>query len=479
MLIGGAFILSFFVLLAVRMDFFTREEPGEASARPAGLAAGESWRVISREGQRIGYTRRQLTRGASGYHLEEEVFMRLNQMGAIQELETSLQAAIQEDGTLSFFAYRLTSGIFQYRIQGISEPGQLVLLAGTPEDLRRIVLPLTEQPYLASSLVDNLGSHSWQEGQSRTFPLLDPSLPALKPALVTYRGREKIVISGRTHPASRYSLEFSGVRQDAWIDDDGRVLRESGLLGITIEAADQEEARRDFPPAAGGDLVEAASIPADREIENPAGLRRLAVRLRNLPRGEFFLEGGRQILRGDTLVIEKESMAGITRAKMEPAERERLLMATPQIQSDHPLIKEALAKIISPGDAPLMRARKIMAWVDKNIEKKPVLSVPNALDTLKSRRGDCNEHAALVAALGRAAGIPTAVEAGLVYQRGRFYYHAWNVFYLDGWLTADAALGQLPADVTHIRLARDEGAGLAVLLQLMGKLKIEIVEMTR
>lgn len=127
----------------------------------------------------------------------------------------------------------------------------------------------------------------------------------------------------------------------------------------------------------------------------------------------------------------------------------------------------------------MVKAKKITAWVDKNIEKKPVLSVPNALDTLKSGRGDCNEHAALLAALGRAAGIPTAIEAGVVYQQGRFYYHAWNAFYIGGWITGDATLGQMPADVTHIRLVRDEGAGLTALLSVMGKLRIEIVEATQ
>ena len=63
----------------------------------------------------------------------------------------------------------------------------------------------------------------------------------------------------------------------------------------------------------------------------------------------------------------------------------------------------------------------------QNIQKRPVLSVPNALETLRNRVGDCNEHAVLLAALARAAGIPAQVEAGLVYQKGRFYYHAWNV----------------------------------------------------
>ena len=90
--------------------------------------------------------------------------------------------------------------------------------------------------------------------------------------------------------------------------------------------------------------------------------------------------------------------------------------------------------------------------------------------------GDCNEHAVLLAALARAAGIPAEVEAGLVYLRGRFYYHAWNVLYIGKWVTADAVLGQMPADATHIRFVRGSTERQADLLGLMGRLRLEILE---
>jgi len=111
-------------------------------------------------------------------------------------------------------------------------------------------------------------------------------------------------------------------------------------------------------------------------------------------------------------------------------------------------------EIVSPHDPHFIKAEKLVKWVNEEIEKRPVLSVPNALETLRKRVGDCNEHAVLLAALARAAGIPAEVEAGLVYQQGRFYYHAWNVLFLGTWVTADSVMGQLPADVTHIRFVQ-------------------------
>jgi transglutaminase-like putative cysteine protease len=125
-----------------------------------------------------------------------------------------------------------------------------------------------------------------------------------------------------------------------------------------------------------------------------------------------------------------------------------------------------------------MKASKLVKWVNENIEKRPVLSVPDALEILRNRVGDCNEHAVLLTALARAAGIPAEVEAGLVYQRGRFYYHAWNVLYLGTWITADSVMGQFPADVTHIRLVRGSERQID-LVHLIGKARIEILRTSK
>lgn len=477
--IGGVFILSFFALLALRMDLFSQASPPAIAPSLTALADRESWRIITQGGARIGYTHRRLTRGTNSCHLEEEVFMRLNQLGLVQDVETSLQATFGENGSLSSFTYRLASGVFQYRLQGTIEEGQLILLGGAPGDIRKTILPLAGKPYLASGLVDALGLLPWQEGESRQFHLLDPSLPAIRPAWVVYLGREKIVLTGRTYESKKYSLSFAGAEQFAWVGEEGEVLKETGLLGIAIEKASREEARRDFPASPGLDLALAAAIRADKTIDDPASLSRLTLRFVNLPAGGFSLDGGRQTYKGDLLTIVKEVLPEGSVEAGPPPGLEMHLAATARIQSDHPRIKETLAKIVLPGDQPLTKAKKILAWVYKNIEKRPVVSVPDALETLTNRVGDCNEHAVLLAALGRAAGLPTGVEAGLVYQRGRFYYHAWNVFYLAGGITADATFGQMPADATHIRLVRDEGGGLLALLGVIGKLGIEIVEMAK
>jgi transglutaminase-like putative cysteine protease len=117
-----------------------------------------------------------------------------------------------------------------------------------------------------------------------------------------------------------------------------------------------------------------------------------------------------------------------------------------------------------------------MNWVYHTIEKRPVIAVPDALSTFENRTGDCNEHAMLLAALARASGIPAQIECGLAYLNGRFYYHAWNRLYVGRWITADAAFGQFPADVTHLRLTSGVHH-MTDLVTVIGNIRIKTISL--
>lgn len=105
----------------------------------------------------------------------------------------------------------------------------------------------------------------------------------------------------------------------------------------------------------------------------------------------------------------------------------------------------------------------------------------SAVETLQRRAGDCSEAAVLLAALGRAAGIPTRVANGLVYSRqsyhgvsNAFMPHSWTLAYVEGkWRSFDAAL--LGFDATHIALTVGDGDARSVLTasQLASLLQLE------
>jgi transglutaminase-like putative cysteine protease len=207
----------------------------------------------------------------------------------------------------------------------------------------------------------------------------------------------------------------------------------------------------------------------------------LKVKIQGISTQNVKLQGGRQTFKEQVLTVQKERLSNLA-LELKPENMATLekifLKPGPFIQSDHPKIRALAQKILkdAPDAGPLAQAEMLMNWVHTHIEKRPVLSLPDALSTLKNRVGDCNEHAVLLAALGRAAGIPTRIEAGLVYLKGRFYYHAWNLMYLGQWVTADSLFGQLPADVSHLRFTTGSPKQQLDLMGVIGKIRLTVIQ---
>ena len=64
------------------------------------------------------------------------------------------------------------------------------------------------------------------------------------------------------------------------------------------------------------------------------------------------------------------------------------------------------------------RAERLTRYVNALLDKKPTVSLPSALEVLRTKVGDCNEHTALYVAMARSIGIPARIAVGLTYVRG-------------------------------------------------------------
>ncbi len=476
---GSAFVGLFLLLLFFRLGYF-EEKAAEIPLEnaPPVHAGAESWLVISQEGRKIGYAHRRFLPTATGYHLTEDVLMHINTMGVVQALSFKTEGELDARMNLRSFNFYLDSSLFRFIAHGFVRDRLLTLHLGQPGEEKKLEIPIKGALHLAAGILETSRFKGLLPGESRTYYVFDPATLSERPVRIALAGREvRIVLKGKIRHARKLSLDFMGATQFAWIGEDGTVLREKGILGITLEQSTREEAlsgRRDMGSA---DLTELASLPANKTITSPGTLQELKVRLGNLGEGKFTMDGGRQTWQRGILTIRKEGVPISGRGKALPLKDRDALKPGPLIQSDDPQIVAKTIEIVAAGDSDIIKARKLVNWAYNNIKKRPVLSVPNALETLQNMVGDCNEHAVLLAALARAAGIPAEMEAGLVYLRGRFYYHAWNALYLkNGWVTADAVLGQFPADVTHIRLVRGAAEKQMDLLGLIGRLKLEIID---
>ncbi len=478
--IGAAFALIFAILFALRLGIFEEKEADLREDRPLYAQTQmdrETWMNIFQQGQKIGYAHRQIYKNDSGCRIQESVFMQINTMGMVQDIRYRTEGNFYPNFTLSHFEFDLQSSLFSFKARGAVKGGTLTLITSASGSEQKIEIPLEKDIHLPIEILETLNAENLRPGEFRTFQVFDPTTAAQRTVKVVVLAEESIPIMGRQEIAKKVSVDFMGVPQFAWIGKDGTVLKEEGSLGIKLEQVTKEEALQKIVLLPDTDLAEVASIPVERVLNDVEGLVELKLRFDGIEERDFFLNGGRQSLKDKVLVVRRESISDLSSKKLGgkvPEVIRTYLEPTPFIQADHPEIQGKAKEIVSPNDSAVVKAYKLNEWVNKNIQKQPVLSVPNALETLRNRVGDCNEHAVLFAALARAAGIPAQVEAGLVYQNERFYYHAWNVLYLGTWITVDSVKGQLPADVTHIRFVR--GAEHQIdLIGLIGKVRIEIL----
>lgn len=478
----GIFCAALFLgLLGGKAGWFQAPQGGPKVTASTPLAQAEGtqgrdvWINILQGGHKIGFGREELVPTDGGIDLRQRLQMRLKTLGLVQEIRMHTEAVLTHDYALKTFSFRLQSGSFRTQIEGQATAEGLRLTTTAGGDTRQSLLAVELPIYLPAGITAALGSHTPSPGDEVRYPFFDPASMGQATLQARYVGDETITLGGREQPARHWKLLFKGASQSIWLSPDGEVLKEEGVLGISLERTTRDDALLPAADAPADDLIQLAAIRSDRPIPDAGTRPRLWVEIQGIPQDYPSLTGGRQVWDGRRLLIQREPLVTDEtpgQAAPQPVD----LQPSPLIESDHPKIQRLANELSAPGDSPLVRVKKIMAWLEAHIERRPVVSIPSALATLEQGRGDCNEHAVLFAALARAAGVPTQVEAGIVYLEGRFYYHAWNRVFLNRWVTADALFQQLPADVTHIRLARGTAADQLDLLGVLGRLKIRILD---
>jgi transglutaminase-like putative cysteine protease len=276
---------------------------------------------------------------------------------------------------------------------------------------------------------------------------------------------------------------------ESWIDEDGRIVEASSPLGFSMERTEYELARQSQEEARGlagsaldEDIILSTAIQSDVELGDVQRYEELRFVLSGVELEGFQLQGGRQALRGDTLIVRQEEWGRLSPGYDLPYPRMDLrehLQPEPLIQSDDERIIHTARRMAGRGRGwnqdPVRAARRLTQGVNRMLDKDITFSVPSAVQVLESRAGDCNEHTVLYVALARALGLPARTAVGLVYVNDAFFYHAWPEVWLGEWVAVDPTFGQYPADAAHLRFVVGGLAQQVEIVRLIGNLQIEVV----
>jgi len=440
--------------------------------------AGEEWMGVYHAEQKIGYTHHSLAPDDRGFVFAEESLLRLTVMDTPQTVRTRMQGHTAPDFTLRDVDFELSSGAGNLHASGVVEGGALHLRLRTGKDSSEQVLPLTEPVYLPSTVRASLDAARLQPGRQLEVLAFDPTTLSNDRLHVTVEQQEAVPHAAAGVQAWRVQEEFRGLKTTAWIDNNGTVMREEGPMGLALVREPAEQAvNHGWATQTALDLVATAAVPVTHPIDDARQRRSLRVRLSGIAT-DTVPSDDEQVRQGDVLTITRLDTAGLQSYALPYRDTTYAgdLVPTAFLQSDHPRVRALAQQVVGEEHDALRAAVRLNDWVYANLRKVPTISIPNALQVLDMGEGDCNEHAVLLAALARAAGIPTRVIAGAVYLNGAFFYHSWCEVWLGRWVGIDPALHQFPADVTHIKFVIGGPEKQLAMMGIIGRLGIDVLD---
>ena len=354
-----------------------------------------------------------------------------------------------------------------------------------------------------------------QKATDIQYATMDPSVAVkVKTIHMTNKGTETINVMGKAVLANLWIVTLTGMEAlptKMWLDDRAEPVRVATSLlpgmDLVADACTEAQARMTISPH---ELLVSTLITPDREIVSPRKRRT----------GNYELH-----------FVDSEKVAGFKPPKIPRTGAQRVVWdnrttalvvldlddtVTPEgdlptdadlksnlhIDCDNPKVQATLGealKSVDPKADASVKAESLRKFVYQFITHKDLsVGMGSASETIDSKHGDCTEHAVLLAALLRAAKIPSRTVMGLVYadafagRKGIFGYHMWTEAWLDlpneegqkvgRWVDLDATLSQDDSfDATHIAMlvssladdrSSEEMVGMA---SVVGRMTIHVV----
>jgi len=510
-ILGISVLLAWFAMvgLQVRREYFQPELARLAEAALS-LAPGINFYTLKMGGRSVGQATSRLDTVPDGFELEDLMNLELPALGQTGTAVARTRVKLDPSLTMKTFEFTLDSEVGRFRASGeLGADTTLsvkIVSAGSEQNLS---FRLSQPPIISNLVPIRVAMGGGLEvGTTHRLPVFDPTSMATRNVEVRVLEHDTLFVndsasfdpgSGRWSPARTDSVPawkiaelFGGIQVESWVDEDGRILSASSALGFTMEKTEYELARQDQEDARGtafspidDDVILSTAVQSNIPLDDVEEFEELRFRLTGVDLTGFQLDGGRQRLSGDTLIIRRENWDAIDPGYSLPYKQMDLreaLEPEPLIQSDDPRIIERARELTASrsqwAQNPKRVAEQLTRTVYGMLDKRITFSVPNAVQVLETLQGDCNEHTVLYVALARALGLPARTAVGLVYVNDAFFYHAWPEVWLGEWVAVDPTFGQHPADAAHIRFVIGGLAQQVEIVRLIGNLDIDVIGTT-
>ena len=475
-----------------------------ASAPVASPDAREEWHAVYLGGKRMGHIHatRRFFPGRPGVWREETDWrLTFSRMGIGIGIRIRTQIDEDEKGAILSFSMTTRASTVDMSVIGVVENDRLHLFVG--QDGREEVRPWPKGLLGPVAIERAMPVKSYAKGKKWSFRTWSLDMLRLTRVDATCEGREDVEVEGWP----RRRLWKLRVRQDVmpgvvttfWLDDKGELIKSRvpmmGTDVVTVRCIRAEALR----PAESAELfLSRATIRLDRKVADPDKVTEAVFQLdlKTPASREVPLEDDRQTIvrRKGNVVDLRVRVVGppAKRPKKVPPGFEEFLKPSAYLQSDDPDIRNAAQRAVGKETDPWRKAQRLEKWVHTAILFKDLsVGFASARETLRKGRGDCSEHAVLLAALLRAEGVPSRVACGLVYFNlpkdgaPMLGGHAWAEAWVGRWVPLDATHPRDFVSAMRIKFdasdlnAPSAGAGFLNIIHMLGQVPIKLLEVKR
>lgn len=469
-------------------DRSTSRSPDRVDVQPTADSPDTSqtvWRAVLFDGLKAGWASSERKIDENGILTRERMVLEIQRAGVqvrLESLEETLEAG---DGTPLRFLAEQQASDQRTRYEGTRRAdGHFDVVSEVGGEQTSQVLELTSDALFFEGQRRAIVDSGMTAGSVVEFHAFQPLM------LASVRVRTEIHATAPTEVLTQ-DLELIQVLQQIYYSDrpievlaavdasfePQRISMDLQGMQIVMVTCNRECA---LAPSQAPEFLNQLLIPAPASSRHssaiPVRYQLAGASLAELP------QTGHQRQQQGWLLVEPRARAA---SASELPDLARQLEATPWLQSDHPEIKALASRALGPADDPAASRMQAAEDFVRGYINGKTLSVgyASALEVSRNRRGDCTEHALLLAALGRAEGIPTRVMTGFARvprfgdQTDVFVPHAWTEAFIDGaWQGFDAALNGFGSG--HIALVSGDGdpTRFYATLELLTSLQVTAAE---
>lgn len=442
---------------------------GCLGAVPVCAAAQDTWMAVMLDGQKVGsmhVTREFRDGGVVTTQALDAQVTRLNSPMLMRSTTTAFEAV---NGIPQGFSSSSGEGPSATSVTARRRDDATFQLDKTTQGESSVsVLQWPEGALLPEGQRLAVADHGFRRGSTYSLRIFEPSRQQVADVKVVVVGDESVELPGGTERLHHVREELAGTEGggaiEAWVDDDGSIRRSiAPMQSFHVEMLACDEACAKAPNQ-DVDVLRAAMVASPRFLS--ANLRtgpmRYIVAVRGQRSNPFMDTDEQRVtdLGGGVYQVDTSYSQGYVDEERPTRED---TSPNPWVQSDAPEVRALAQRIVGGAQNDGQRMRRLRGFLTDYIDSKGLdVGYATAVETIHSRRGDCTEHAVLLAALARSLHIPARVVTGLVYvdqfgdSRHVFIPHAWVQAWLnERWVSFDSAQGRY--DTTHIALAAGDG----------------------